>query len=270
MAAEFHTRAGRMVGIDVSYDVIERPVRDGRAVLDVVRACRDDGYDGLNIGYPFREIAYSALHVDDPTVRRIAAVNTILFSDGVASGANTDYSGLCRRWRHQWPQRRPGVVALIGAGGVGRAVGFAMVELGARQMRVCDAEGDRAHALVAALRTRFPRTTIATYPDAESAVLGVDGVVNATPLGMFLEPGTPVDLDLIGEQKWVLDVVASPVETKLVAHARDVGMAVFSGFDLFLGQAFDAFERFAEDPLPAPAAVRLEQEIRQLAEHRAI
>lgn len=271
MAPAFHVRAGRMAGIDVTYDLIERPADEGQGVVDVMRRCRDEGYDGLNITHPFKEIAYAATSVDDPSVRRIAAVNTVLFSsDGSMIGTNTDFSGLCRRWRHVWPQRRPGVVALIGAGGAGRAIGFGVVELGARQLRVCDTDGDRAHALVGALRDRFPRTTSATYPDAESAVLGVDGVVNATPIGTYHHPGSPVDLDLIGDQKWVLDAVYSPLETPLLRRAHDMGQAAFNGFELFLGQGFDAFERFAEAALPATDAVRLEQEMWQQVERRDI
>ena len=61
---------------------------------------------------------------------------------------------------------------------------------------------------------------------------------------MYFSPGAPVDLRAIGDQRWLFDVVYSPIETPLVVRANAAGMAVLNGFELFLGQGFDAFERF--------------------------
>jgi shikimate dehydrogenase len=79
---------------------------------------------------------------------------------------------------------------------------------------------------------------------AEAAVDGVDGVVNGTPVGMYLQPGTPVDLAAIGDQQWLFDAIYSPIETELMQRAADAKLARISGFDLFLGQGIDAFEIF--------------------------
>ena len=161
-----------------------------------------------------------------------------------AVGSNTDFSGLLRRWRLRWPDERPGVVALIGAGGVGRSTAFALGELGASAIRIADVEPDRVAALADALARRFPDLPVVAADTAESAVDGADGVVNATPVGMYFSPGAPVDLAAIGDQRWLFDVVYSPIETPLVVARDAAGMAVLNGFELFLGQGFDAFERF--------------------------
>ena len=84
---------------------------------------------------------------------------------------------------------------------------------------------------------------------AWAAVDGVDGVVNGTPVGMYFQPGSPVDLAAIGGQRWIFDAIYSPVETELMQRAAEVGLQRISGFDLFIGQAIDAFEIFTDHRL---------------------
>ena len=90
------------------------------------------------------------------------------------------------------------------------------------------------------------------------AVEGVDGVVNGTPVGMYFQPGTPVDLAAIGRQRWIFDAIYSPVETELMTRAADEGMQRITGLDLFIGQAIDSFEIFTGHRLEPAAVADLE------------
>lgn len=264
MAPAFHTRAGALLGIDLTYDLIDRLADAAADVPRLIGRCRADGYTALNVTYPFKEVAFECATVDDPSVEQIASVNTIVFDDGGRPvGTNTDFSGLLRRWTLRWPSVKPGVVALIGSGGVGRSTAFALADLGAAEIRIVDLDTKRVASLTAALTRRFPDLNVRASTSPETAVDGATGVVNATPVGMYLRPGSPVDLEAIGRQEWLFDVVYSPVETPLVEHALASGMAVLNGFELFLGQGFDAFERFTGRRLAEPVARQLEGEMWQ-------
>jgi shikimate dehydrogenase len=270
MAPAFHVRAAALADADLTYDLLERDPEAADRIPALIDRCRDEGYDGLNITYPFKEVAFGCVVVDDSSVRSMGSVNTIRFTEGARPvGWNTDFSGLLRRWRSRWPDEHPGVVALIGAGGVGKSTGFALGELGASEIRVVEPNAMRARGLVDALRLRFPELPVAIATSAESAVDGADGVVNATPVGMYFNPGSPVDLDAIGGQRWLFDVIYSPIETPLVMRAESVGLAVLNGFELFLGQAFDAFEHFSGHELAVEVARQLEREMwRKVAERK--
>lgn len=261
MAPAFHERAGALAGLEVTYDLVDLDPDAGPDVPRVLDQCRSDGYAALNVTYPFKEIAFRCVAVDDASVRRIGAVNTVVFDGELAVGSNSDFSGLLRRWRSRWPDVRPGVVALLGTGGVGKSTAFAMGELGATEIRLVDVDRERTRAVADALRARFPELAVVPAASAESAVVGATGVVNATPVGMYFHPGSPVDLDMIDDQQWLFDVVYSPIRTPLVVRAEARGLAVLNGFELFLGQGFDAFERFTGVTLPAGAARRLEAEM---------
>lgn len=271
MAPVFHERAGTLAGVDLTYDLIELGADARDDLPRLIDRCRDDGYTALNITYPFKEVAFGLVDVDDPSVRLMGSVNTVVFRpDARPVGSNTDFSGLLRRWRAGWPDVGPGVVALMGAGGVGRSTGFAMGELGASEIRIFDHDLTHARDLVDTLTRRFPDLAVAVAESAESAVDGADGIVNATPVGMYFNPGSPLDLDSVGDQRWLFDVIYSPIETPLVVRAVAAGLEVMNGFELFLGQGFDAFERFTGVVLQPDAAGELEREMWRLVADRVI
>jgi shikimate dehydrogenase len=68
--------------------------------------------------------------------------------------------------------------------------------------------------------------------------------VNTTPIGMSGHPGLPVDPELLHSGLWVADVIYRPLETELIAAARDRGCAVLDGGRMVVGQAVAAFELF--------------------------
>jgi shikimate 5-dehydrogenase len=111
-------------------------------------------------------------------------------------------------------------------------------------------------------RTSSCRARVDVAVSAEDAVVGVDGVINATPVGTYIRPGTPVDLTTIRDQQWLFDAIYSPIETALMARAADVSLMRISGFDLFLGQAIDAFEIFTGHCLAPTVLAALETRMR--------
>ena len=105
---------------------------------------------------------------------------------------------------------------------------------------------------------------------AEGAVDGVDGLVNGTPVGMSWSPGTPLDLRAVETQRWIFDAVYSPIETPLMVRASEVGLDRITGFDLFLGQAIDAFEIFTGHELDSRLVHELETNIGILERERGV
>ena len=57
------------------------------------------GYRGINVTYPYKERAALKVEMDDPLVRAIGAVNTVVFDSGGPQGFNTDYSGFITAYR---------------------------------------------------------------------------------------------------------------------------------------------------------------------------
>ena len=75
---DLHRIAGDLCGIRVTYDLFI-PQAMGRSFEDVFAACGREGMRGVNITYPYKERAAALVAVEEPGIRRIGSVNTVLF-----------------------------------------------------------------------------------------------------------------------------------------------------------------------------------------------
>ncbi|MBX9462395.1 MAG: shikimate dehydrogenase [Aquamicrobium sp.] len=247
-----HVLAGRLCGLEVTYDRLI-PADMGMDFGSVFDRCADEGYRGINVTYPYKETVVPRLTVPDPLTASIGACNTVLFGDGLPQGHNTDFSGFAAAFRASFGDVSPGAVAMAGAGGVGKAIAFALARLGARELRIYDMDASRARALAAALAgTGVPMQTIVAESIAAAAD-GSDGLINCTPIGMAGHPGSPFPGDALQGPGWAFDAVYTPVDTQFLQGAGAAGMTVMSGWELFFHQGVQAFRHFTGREVDAPA-----------------
>lgn len=243
-----HRLAGKQTGIDVTYDRMI-PKDMGEDFDTVFDSCAGRGYRGINVTYPYKERAARKVAINDPLVRAIGAVNTVLFEPDGAKGQNTDYTGFIAAYRGVRGDAAPGTACLIGTGGVGRALAFALVALEADEIRLVDRDIAKAEALAAELRAVSGAPRIAVESDASKAALGATGVLNGTPVGMVGYGGTPLPASAMAGAAWAFDAVYTPVDTQFLQDAEAAGLKVISGYELFFYQGVHAWAHFAGKPL---------------------
>jgi len=243
-APELHLAAARLCGIELSYERLV-PRDMGMTFEQVFDHARERGYRGLNITLPYKELVVRKLDAQDASVRLTGACNTVLFEPSGPAGFNTDYSGFHAAFRNAFPNGDPGVVALAGCGGVGRAIAFALIELGAKTLQLFDADRGRLEALASALSAAAPATNVIAADSINRACEGADGLVNCTPRGMVGYGGSAFPDDVISGRRWAFDAVYTPPETRFLIVARAAGVCVMSGFELFFYQGIDAFRNFS-------------------------
>ena len=245
-----HRLAGAQSGLRVRYDRLV-PAELGLGFEEVFARSRAGGYAGLNITYPYKERVTGLVTIPDPLVRAMGAVNTVLFGEEEPRGFNTDHSGFIAAYRAARPDTPPGAVALIGAGGVGRAVAFGLVALEASEIRLFDRDAARTAALARDLAPVAGRTRIVLAPHADEAAAGAAGVVNCTPLGMTGHAGSPLPRAAMAGAQWAFVAVYTPADTRFLADAAAAGAAVIAGWELFFWQGVHAWAHFAGRPLDA-------------------
>ena len=243
-APALHRAAGVMAGLDVGYD---RLVPADRAMdFDTLFDwCMDQGYRGINVTYPYKERAFDQVSCPDPAVHALGAVNTVLFARDGPQGFNTDHSGFISAYRALRPETPPGTVCVAGAGGVGKAVVFGLLSLGAGDVRLFDPDVARADALADAVNAVAARELVRVAADASAGAFGADGLINCSPLGMDDDPRSPfVETDFAGSA-WAFDAVYTPPVTPFLASAVAHGLTVIPGFELFFHQGVDAWRLFS-------------------------
>ena len=240
---KLHRTAAQMVGLDVSYERLT-PKDLGLSFEATFEKGRSAGFRGINVTYPYKEVVAKMVSIPDDIVAAIGAVNTVVFDEDGPKGFNTDYSGFKRAYCNVMGDTEPGTVCLIGSGGVGRAIAFALADLGADVLRLVDLDQNKAAALAEALQPFAGRTRVEVGTDAIAAAQEADGIVNCTPLGMVGIGGTPLPRSAMLRAGWCFDAVYTPVETEFLQHAAEVGVKIITGYELFFGQGIDAWQIF--------------------------
>jgi shikimate dehydrogenase len=241
-----HVDEGNALGLEVSYELFDYDLLQGgpgrlSALLD---EAQKRGFSGLNITYPSKQAVIPLLDELAPEARALHSVNTVLFRDGRRIGHNTDWWGFAESFKRDMADVKTDHVVLVGAGGAGAAVGYAMLKLGSRALTVHDTDGARTTALVERLSELFPDRKVAACRELKAALTHADGLVHATPTGMRKYPGMPVPSETLRPPLWVSEIVYVPLATELVVTARKHGCRTLDGGGMAVFQAALAFKLF--------------------------
>jgi shikimate dehydrogenase len=241
-----HNAAFEALGLDWVYVALECPAGSAGLALDAMATL---GLGGLSVTMPHKEDVARRLDDLDPLAARLGAVNCVARDGDGLVGHNTDASGFPAWLDSAGHPLADAVVAVIGAGGAGRAVVAGALDAGAQRVLVVNRSAERSGEAIALDPSRCVAGDTA---DLRSA----DVVVNATPVGMSGTPGLPVDLSLLRPDAVVADLVYDPVETDLVRAARERGMVALDGLGMLVHQAVGAFRLWTGVEAPLEVMLR--------------
>jgi shikimate dehydrogenase len=206
-----------------------------------LRSLVDMGFRGVNITVPHKQAALALCDEVAPLAARIGAVNTLVFEAGRVTGSNTDAFGFLENLRRGAPAWQPaaGPALILGAGGAARAVAVALLDAGATELRLSNRTAARAEALAEELGERV---TAVAWEARGAGLEDLALLVNTTSLGMAGQPPLDLDLDALSASALVTDIVYAPLETGLLARARERGNPAVDGLGMLLHQARPGFE----------------------------
>lgn len=234
-------------GLRGHYHLMDLDFLPGRTLADLLGAARTAGFVGVNVTFPCKEAVLPLLNGLSDEARQIGAVNTVTIArDGRTMGYNTDCIGFRRSVEENFGAAsvRDARLLMVGAGGAGRAVAFALLGLGAGELLVADQNAGQANGVAEAVGRVFGRGRCRVVTDPAAEIAGVTGIVNATPVGMSGVPGVPLAVDGIGASHWVADVIYSPLETVFLTSAKARGARTMGGADMCIHQAAEGFRLF--------------------------
>jgi shikimate dehydrogenase len=255
------------LGLNWRYLAFEVRPDDLRAAIEGARAMR---FIGLNLTVPHKLLAFDMVETLDESARTWGAVNTIRFEGRTAAGEwqplgrfgpaehpgeirahgfNTDAEALARALREDLGLGLPDLrVFLLGAGGAGRMAALKLAAEGARELWLHNRTRDKAEALAAELRERFPRVNAQVGPPPGR----VDLLLNATSLGLKSGDPSPCDPQAfpLPRADAVYDMIYRPAETALLQAAKAAGCRVANGIGMLLYQGAKALEIWTGQPAP--------------------
>lgn len=229
----------------IRYDAVYVPFRVV-SLRNFIESYRKIDVRGYSVTIPHKEEAVKCVDKVDELVRKIGALNTIVFRDGGARsyGYNTDSSSATSSIEEALGEPLEGKeVALVGAGGAGRAIAFGLIWKGAK-LRVFNRTPEKAHRLAEELGAEG-------YSLREIGNHSFEILVNATSVGMYPNVDEmPVEGEIVGRAKLVFDAVYNPEETRLILEAKRRGIRYVTGFEMFVRQAVQQFELWTGQKAP--------------------
>lgn len=243
MSPAIHNAALAQTALDGLYVPlrIENSAEHFARFLDGVRERPWLDWRGLSVTLPHKEhaLAYVGEANCDELTRKIGAVNTLtLQPDGEIRGTNTDYAAaiesLCKTMEIGKSDLSALPCALLGAGGVARALLAALTHYGA-EVTLYNRTLRRAEALAEEFGAHA--APLADVPSSQAQVL-----INCTSVGMHPDiEACPIDT-IPPDTRVVFDTIYNPVQTRLLTMARAAGRRIVTGVDMFVEQGAAQFE----------------------------
>jgi len=229
LSPAMHNAAFQAQGLNKVYVAFE--VTDVARALDGFRAI---GVGGVSVTIPHKQAVIPHLDAIDPVAQKIGAVNTLLIEDMHIRGYNTDWIG-ANQALEMIVDLPASTVLVLGAGGSARAIGFGLQEKGATVIL--------ANRTVAKGQALARDLNCECYPLEEIKDLKADALVNATSVGMTPNvDATPVAKAFLKNVPAVMDIVYSPLETRLLKEAKQLGCKTVNGTYMLLFQGVAQFE----------------------------
>ena len=184
--------AFRDLGLDAVYAPYDVEPEDLAPLFRQIR--REPRFLGANVTVPYKQAVIPLLDTLDERAERLDSVNTVVrTSDGELHGFTTDGEGALGNLTRTWPgQSAPFMsaldrrsVLLIGAGGAGSAVAYALAEeIGPHgRLFIANRTPETAFQLGARIAEVFGNAQGLDEADAELLVPGIDLIVNASTRG---------------------------------------------------------------------------------------
>ncbi len=216
---------------------------------DLLKLVHDIPIQGLSVTMPLKQEIMAHLEKTDPLSAKIGACNTVLRAqDGKLYGFNTDVAGITGPLEKRM-SLRDAKVLVLGAGGAARAAVFGLRDKGA-EVFILNRTAETAHKLARQAGAK-------TMKKDALAKTSFDAIVNATPIGMNGIKGAQILEAKDLNTKLVFDLVYNPLETPLLRLARQKGIPIITGIEMFVQQGARQFEIFTGKPAPEEEMLRV-------------
>ena len=239
--------------------VYERVECDAAALPGLVGGL-DAAWVGLSVTMPGKKAALAVAASASDRARRLGVANTLVRADGGWAADCTDVDGVSGALRGAGVRSVPTIAAgtvdavLLGAGGTASAAVGALYDLGTEAVTLVVRDPARAEDTLAAARAYGMACRALRFDEVRDDDLGqAKALISTTPAGAVDDALAACLVGALPPWAVVLDAVYHPWPTPLAAAAARRGLAVATGLDMLLHQAFGQVEQFTGRPAPRAA-----------------
>ncbi|HLD75949.1 MAG TPA: shikimate dehydrogenase [Candidatus Norongarragalinales archaeon] len=235
MSPPMHNANFASLGLNFAYVAMRVKPCDLKEAIEGLKALN---FIGFNVSVPHKQAILPYLDRLDDFAQNCGAVNTVVLDDGSLAGSNTDGPGAVLAAKEA--KADISEVVVVGAGGAGHAVAYAMAAEGSK-VTLLNRTQESAKNLAEKIRKKGFDAKAAPWDQLGNVLKESTFLAQTTRVGMN-ENRSVVPAELLHKDLTVLDAVYSPLQTRLVQDAKKVGCLAITGERMLLHQAVLANE----------------------------
>ena len=207
-----------------------------------IKELRNNGLKGVNVTFPFKEMAVKISNVKGDEVELTKSSNLLLLEEKIVA-RNTDYLGFENLLNFHFKEKFNNILVL-GGGGIGRSVCFALAKYGIKKLYLLEKDLNKSTQLIEELKKIGINIQAISLKELEDNLI-FDGILNCTQVGHEHSPGNILKNYNLKNVKWIFDAIYVPAETEFIKQAKIAGVKTISGIDLFIFQGIEGFILFS-------------------------
>lgn len=238
-----HNASIRALGLDSQYEYGKLDVPPDELMTRLAQL-PSEGYAGVNLTIPLKEVAFRGLEKLDDSARILGAVNTVEFTKNGMIGHNTDGYGFLKALEEAFGKTVEGdSVFVLGCGGAGRAVALMAALNGAKTVTLADVDAVRVDGLAAEISNMAPKVAVEKSMGGGSASCReADLVIQASPVGMKKDDPSLLPPEAFRAGQRAFDLIYMYPETAFLSTAKAAGVQIANGLGMLLHQGARAFK----------------------------
>ena len=238
------TKLGNEFGFDVNYELYDQALKKKFNFKKFLSQIKEKNISGINVTYPFKEqVLEHSIKLSEET-KLVKSTNLLLINESMTSH-NTDYSGFLNTYKFNF-KKEPSKLVILGGGGVGKSVCFALIKLGVKELYIIEKDHSKLEKLIKDLKKQHEKVYSIKLGELIENQSQFDGFLNCSEQGHINTPGNPFEGLRLNSNQWSFDAVYTPAMTTFLKNSKKSGAKIITGIDLFLFQGIEAFIIFTE------------------------
>ena len=244
LSPKMHNYWLKELAINGKYESIKTPAKNFKKTIIKLQ---NEGYKGVNLTLPLKEIALKYLNKKDKIVDFVGATNVLIFSkQNEVEGKNTDVYGFKKSLLNLVKNKKRKTATIIGSGVAARAVLCALIEMRYKEITIFNRTKKNAEKIRKDFIKNFSsdlkiKIMCENLKNIKKNLEEIDLLVNTTPMGMRNFPPLNINTEKLKKNSAVFDLVYNPLETELIKNSKKRGIKNTNGLDMLIYQAQKSF-----------------------------
>ena len=236
LSPKIHQIFASKLGIEISYQALPIEPEEFEASVEKLF---DEGYDGLNVTLPLKELAYRYADKQTQESEMCKSVNTLWKEGSSIMADSTDGRGLLKDLDDKRVDVLDKEIVILGAGGSAKAIIPSILKASPKRITICNRTLSKAEMLAKEyVSLKIPIDIIAMTSESD---LRPDLVINTTSAGV-LNQGLEISNNLFTADTCVYDLSYSRMETPFLQMAKKFGVKrSYDGLGMLVNQAALSF-----------------------------